>query len=187
MQKKHKKILTTLSLISPLFLSACGGFASGESGGLVNSKYGADQMIKITSSPEIPQSVHCLLENSKGAYNIQNTPEHVDVTSAKGALYVTCKAAQGYTGRVRVTSDVKVIGLLDEVVFGASMWKYPDTINVPMTRDTSHDIEDAVVIPPAPVHVDPESPELASSVSSTGVSKRKVHHVHHIVKKADCK
>jgi hypothetical protein len=182
MSKKNlSKIICGMPL---LLLSACGGFSSGESGGLISSKYGADQIVEVRTSPENTEaSIHCLLENNKGSWDIQNAPEHVDVKSAKGALYVTCKGAMGYNGRVRVTSDVKVIGLLDEVVFGSSMWKYPDVITVPLTRDTSHDVTDAIAIPPHKVETETIPTQLNSSVSSLKTHKR-IHHIH--PKKDNC-
>lgn len=184
MLQKNKKLSKIICGMPLLLLSACGGFSSGESGGLVNSKYGADQIVEVKTSPEnMEASTHCLLENSKGAWDIQNTPEHVDVKSAKGALYVTCKGAMGFHGRVRVTSDVKVIGLLDEIVFGSSMWKYPDVVTVPMIRDESHDVTYAPSIPPNKVEVETIPTQLNSSVTSLRTHK-KIHHVHH--KKDNC-
>lgn len=179
MKMLAKNALRITALIFPVALSACAGLSSEDSGGLMSKKYGNDQIVHITTSPEnVPVGVHCLVENKRGAWDVDSLPSHVDVTSSDGAMYVTCNGSDGWHGRVRVDGDVKAIGTLDKIVFGTSMNKYPDEIVIPMSRDTSHDVIPAVNVPITKATISPDAPEVDSGVIRT-------HHIHHI-KKKDC-
>jgi hypothetical protein len=87
----HIKTVFTLSLL--LSITACAGAFNGK-----------DQAIIIDTSPRMDAS--CVVTNENGAWNVEDTPSHIDIDRAKGALSVTCRTLDGWRGHWSASSQL---------------------------------------------------------------------------------
>ena len=79
---------------------------------------GADIVIAVRTSP--PMSSHCIVQDHQGSWNVNDTPEHVDISRARGPLDISCSNNQGWQGRVIVTSTVNPAAFLSVAATSAA-------------------------------------------------------------------
>lgn len=173
-----RKPILLAAALAALSLSACAD----------NQAPNRDMIVQVRTSPDLPS--HCVLQNPRGAWNVYQTPEQIDVSRATGALDVSCSNSQGWSGAVRVTSKVAPLSLAAGIVAGGpvgigaeavdgELFIYPETIVVPMSRNIA-------VVPPAYAHASMPDVEVLEPVRHAPVvaSRHAVHrhHVRHAVR-----
>lgn len=144
-----------------------------------------DMIVNVVTSPEM--AAHCVLQNPRGAWDVYQTPQQVDVSRATGPIDVYCSNPQGWYGSVRVTSKVSPLSVAAGVVAGGpvgigaaavdgDLFIYPETIVVPMSK-TVPDVPAAVAHGAVPV-VEADPLPVRTYVSHHVVHR---HHARHAV------
>lgn len=62
-----------------------------------------DQIVTIETSPNTP-STHCLIENSRGAWTVSDTPQRVSIQRDSKPLLITCRSPLGYHGSITLAA-----------------------------------------------------------------------------------
>lgn len=96
-----------LAVPALLSLAACG-----------TALNGVGQSITIETVPA--KSASCLIENSRGAWNVQRTPSSVALDRARGDLTVSCNTMDGWSGSTTVKSTAQAVPLVGAVGIGAA-------------------------------------------------------------------
>lgn len=104
----------TAALLLPLAALALVGCAA--------DVHGSDQEMLIRTEPAMNAS--CRMENSRGAWSVSTTPEHIDISRARGPLHVVCQSPLGWKGEAVAGSTVDpatAVGALATGALGAGI------------------------------------------------------------------
>jgi hypothetical protein len=135
-------------------------------GGCALVMEGKTQTVSFDTNPQKP--AQCNVSNSKGSWDINQTPASATVNKAYGDITVTCLSKDGYHGSSVVESSTAaavfgniiiggLIGVAVDMGSGAA-YKYPTKVTIPLTPPAEPaPINPAPVsAPTAPVAVPPE-------------------------------
>lgn len=84
--------------------------------------HGSDQEILVRTVP--PMAASCLMENSRGSWDLNATPEHIDISRARGPLHVVCHNPLGFRGEAvagATVDNMTVVGALATGALGAGI------------------------------------------------------------------
>jgi hypothetical protein len=123
---------------------------------------GKTQSVSFDTSPQ--KSADCSISNSKGSWNVHQTPASATINKAYGDITVTCSSRDGYHGSSVVQSETSgavfgniiiggIIGVAVDIGSGAA-YQYPSRITIPL----------APPFEPAPINPAPISLPIAPTV-----------------------
>ncbi len=129
------EIMKKLALLS----SACFGFSLLT--GCASIVSGNQQKIKVLTPPA--QNARCALENNKGKWYVDHTPNSIVVHRSNKDLFLTCEKPGYGKSSTKVQSKVKGL-IFGNIIFGGiiggvidiasgSAFDYPNEIKVPMS------------------------------------------------------
>ena len=115
---------------------------------------GTTQTVSFDTSPQKP--AQCNVSNSKGSWDLNQTPASATINKAYGDIIVNCSSKDGYRGSSVVESSTAgavfgniiiggLIGVAVDIGSGAA-YKYPTKVTIPLTPPA-----EAAPINPAPI------------------------------------
>ncbi|HLD84793.1 MAG TPA: hypothetical protein VI844_03355 [Coxiellaceae bacterium] len=131
MMKISRLLIAPLLVGGALSLTSCASIVDG-----------THQSVTVNTTPE---GAHCALQNSKGSWSVNNTPETVEVHKSNGPMSVTCRLA-GYPTRVKSFESYTKGMVAGNLVFGGlvgggidvadgAAFQYPSVFNVTMRKN----------------------------------------------------
>lgn len=161
-----------------LSLTACSNSLDGVTDGA-----GEDQNVQVRVLPENVHA-HCLLTNARGSWTVEDTPMSVNIERGNRDLNVQCSAYHGYHGSAVFSSAFESSTIVNgwrSVIREntGGLFRYPDVLTVPMTRDTSQDVTPSEGYAVAPSVI----PLAQPNVVMTPVTPSPTTVTHHVLKR----